>query len=228
MQNKFLKLGRSKNNDIVFSQGDVSGSHATITYLGDNQFQIEDLNSTNGTYVNGYRINKAVISSDDKLTLSANIDVNVPALFGITVKPKEIIKKANEKDFTEEFAALEPMYLDYKKKRAKITSGHNKKLAIIRGAITFSPMLILMLFDIPKEVKMQLMGIMILGSTAAAVFTSNMSPQEKLEELDISFRVRYVCPNEKCQQQLNGQAWALLHATGFCPRCGAIYNKAKL
>src|SRR5580692_11654516 len=48
-------IGRADTCNVVVSDPAVSGVHCRVTQLG-NQFLIEDLNSTNGTYVNGSRL----------------------------------------------------------------------------------------------------------------------------------------------------------------------------
>lgn len=45
-------IGRRQHNDLILDDPTVSGKHAAI-YLSDGQVSIEDLDSTNGTYVNG-------------------------------------------------------------------------------------------------------------------------------------------------------------------------------
>ncbi|MDG0973354.1 MAG: M48 family metalloprotease [Crocinitomicaceae bacterium] len=51
-----LSIGRSEKSDIVFEDKTVSRLHARITKIDDDLFLLEDLDSTNGTYVNGGRI----------------------------------------------------------------------------------------------------------------------------------------------------------------------------
>ena len=50
-----LSVGRAPDNDIVINHPAVSGHHLTITVTGD-EASITDLNSTNGTQLNGQRI----------------------------------------------------------------------------------------------------------------------------------------------------------------------------
>ncbi|HLX35246.1 MAG TPA: FHA domain-containing protein [Candidatus Limnocylindrales bacterium] len=48
-------LGRDVNNAIVVDDDFVSSAHATLTFRG-RAWYVEDLQSTNGTFVNGSRI----------------------------------------------------------------------------------------------------------------------------------------------------------------------------
>jgi pSer/pThr/pTyr-binding forkhead associated (FHA) protein len=52
-----MTLGRHPRNDIVLSHPAVSGEHGAIVTILDDSF-LEDLHSTNGTFVNGHRIGK--------------------------------------------------------------------------------------------------------------------------------------------------------------------------
>ncbi|MDH0865513.1 FHA domain-containing protein [Mitsuaria sp. GD03876] len=57
-------LGRRPYNDIVIDNLAVSGEHAVLQMVGADVF-IEDLNSTNGTYINGKAIKKQLLSHSD-------------------------------------------------------------------------------------------------------------------------------------------------------------------
>jgi len=62
-------LGRNVNNTIYVEDDFVSANHAMLTFRGRSWF-IEDQGSTNGTYVNGHRIDRAVaLSFGDELTI---------------------------------------------------------------------------------------------------------------------------------------------------------------
>lgn len=52
-----MTIGRKPGNDIVIDNLAVSGSHASIFTVGDDSF-IQDLESTNGTFINNKRITK--------------------------------------------------------------------------------------------------------------------------------------------------------------------------
>ncbi|MDO9284381.1 MAG: FHA domain-containing protein [Aquabacterium sp.] len=61
-------LGRRPYNDIVIDNLAVSGEHAVLQMLGNDVF-IEDLNSTNGTYINGKAIKKQLLAHNDTVEI---------------------------------------------------------------------------------------------------------------------------------------------------------------
>lgn len=61
-------LGRRPYNDIVIDNLAVSGEHAVILMAGTDVF-LEDLNSTNGTYINGKAIKKQQLRHGDGIEI---------------------------------------------------------------------------------------------------------------------------------------------------------------
>jgi len=62
-----IRVGRVRDNDIVLPKGNVSKHHCRLL-LQNGQLLVEDLGSTNGTYVNGRKIAEATsISTSDKV-----------------------------------------------------------------------------------------------------------------------------------------------------------------
>ncbi len=59
-------VGRRPYNDIVIDNLAVSGEHAVLLLAGSEVF-IEDLRSTNGTYVNGRAVKKALLHHHDAI-----------------------------------------------------------------------------------------------------------------------------------------------------------------
>jgi hypothetical protein len=57
-------LGRRAYNDIVIDNLAVSGEHAVL-HMSGGEVEIEDLNSTNGTYVNALAIQKQALKDND-------------------------------------------------------------------------------------------------------------------------------------------------------------------
>jgi predicted component of type VI protein secretion system len=61
-------LGRRPYNDIVIDNLAVSGEHAVLQMVSSDVF-IEDLNSTNGTYINGKAIKKQLLTHNDTVEI---------------------------------------------------------------------------------------------------------------------------------------------------------------
>jgi hypothetical protein len=64
-----MTVGRHKHNDIVLNHPAVSGEHAVVTTILDDSF-LEDLQSTNGTFVNGHRIGKHFLQNKDVIKMA--------------------------------------------------------------------------------------------------------------------------------------------------------------
>jgi len=66
LREEAITLGRMKGNTIAIDDVSVSLSHAKIIRIGDD-FLLKDLNSTNGTMLNGQSINEARLRHGDQL-----------------------------------------------------------------------------------------------------------------------------------------------------------------
>lgn len=69
---KEIVVGRSSELDMVLVEDMVSRRHAKITITGDQIF-IQDLGSTNGTFVNGEKIKRARLQEGDRILIGTSI-----------------------------------------------------------------------------------------------------------------------------------------------------------
>ncbi len=79
-----LNIGRDSSNEIVINDAEVSRRHARLTFQG-GKYVLEDLGSTNGTFVNGQRLAgprvlKAgeVVSLGEQIVLVYEVTTNDP------------------------------------------------------------------------------------------------------------------------------------------------------
>ena len=63
-----VTIGRKPSNDIPIDNLSVSGRHAQVITILEDSF-LEDLGSTNGTYVNGKLVKKHALEDGDSITL---------------------------------------------------------------------------------------------------------------------------------------------------------------
>src|SRR6204780_665233 len=69
---KQILVGRSSDLDMVLVEDMVSRKHARIAMQAD-QIWIEDLGSTNGTFVNGEKIKRARLKEGDRVLIGTSI-----------------------------------------------------------------------------------------------------------------------------------------------------------
>jgi hypothetical protein len=84
-----VTIGRRKENTIVFTNPEVSSSHARIDKVGTN-YILTDLQSTNGTYVNNLKVLSHRISHGDRISIGKNV-----LLFIGTEKAKVDAERSN-------------------------------------------------------------------------------------------------------------------------------------
>lgn len=63
-----ISIGRRSTNDVCIPNLSISGNHARISLQGD-EAVLEDMNSTNGSYINGQAITRQTINKGDSIIL---------------------------------------------------------------------------------------------------------------------------------------------------------------
>ena len=63
-------IGRAPSCDLVLDNPQVSRAHAVMEQAGD-AIQIRDLGGTNGTYVNGQRVESCTLGNGDEIKVGA-------------------------------------------------------------------------------------------------------------------------------------------------------------
>jgi pSer/pThr/pTyr-binding forkhead associated (FHA) protein len=73
------KIGGGNNNDIVIQQPGVSEGHAILLYR-ENKFVLQDMLSTNGTFVNGEAIEDRVVLKNDDVIRIGSINLKLKTI----------------------------------------------------------------------------------------------------------------------------------------------------
>lgn len=213
-----LLIGRGASNDIVVEQSIVSTVHAKITFTADDKIQIEDLNSTNHTFVNGEKILKKIITPTDRVTLGSYV-LNTESLF------KALNKKIteNKTDFSKEFSLLRIKYEDYERKVDQMQKGAQTKPMYIRAGFTIAAMAIsFFLIKDPNLKYPVMMGAGIIGGFLSVSNKGNTQMKDEIDRLSVQLQRDYKCP--KCGMSLMNKRWNYWAGLGDCPQCNAKWK----
>ncbi len=84
-----MKMGRKASSDVVLDNLAVSGTHANIFTIGEDSF-VQDMGSTNGTFVNNKKIAKHHLKNGDVITIGKHSLI--------------FVSEMSQQDNTEDFA----------------------------------------------------------------------------------------------------------------------------
>ncbi|MCA9899887.1 MAG: FHA domain-containing protein [Anaerolineales bacterium] len=135
-------IGRSANNGIVINDAEISRRHAQLTPQGIS-YMLEDLGSTNGTFVNGLRLNQpTALNHGDTIEFGDTVrlrfwaagmpseivytvadDVATPAL-----PPEPVPVYAQPADLSESSAPGPPVFEEFDMPETAVSSNRNRIL----------------------------------------------------------------------------------------------------
>ena len=207
MSREVIKLGRSSENTLVVSYPKISSKHCQIRKVGEGEFIIEDLGSTNGTFVNGRRIKQTMIKPDDELKLADMVmDAKLVLLvFDLKSDAEKIDYAGLEKQaaIKAEFLSLKKVYEKYVSDKKKIMMGSSLTTTGLRAGLSLIPFV------------GNALGIVATGMTG--------NVQAKIYELDEKFKKEYICP--VCFRFLGNEPFDNLEKRGTCIYCKAKWKK---
>jgi diguanylate cyclase (GGDEF)-like protein len=73
-------IGRGKEAHVRVDDAGASRAHARIVVLEDERYILEDLSSTNGTFVQGRKIDRAELRSGDRIHIGPNVSISFAIL----------------------------------------------------------------------------------------------------------------------------------------------------
>ena len=207
-----IRIGKAEDNDYVADDAFVSRYHANLERDENGNLFIEDLNSTNGTFVNGNRVMKKKISSTDQVKLGNQYILNV----------KEALKFDN--DYCEEFALLKTVYDDYIREKIRVQSSNQFKTRLLQSlpfAVIGVAGLVISFF---RKGTTGNNGIIVISTLLAICIPTigiylgarqSAKIPELLQNLSNKFKIDYVCP--KCGAFLGEVPWESLANKKQCP-----------
>lgn len=193
MEKTYL-IGR-ETNDLEFKTNDasVSRKHAQLTQINADQWLVEDLESTNGTFVNGVRILKTILFAKDILKV-ANVEINTAVLFKKEVVP--VSKGSESERIKKEFVELKEVYDTFIQAKLSIQKKGALTSAGLRAGLSIIPYV---------------------GNAIAIMSSTKLDKTEKLMAIEEQLKIDYVCP--KCKVWLGPMPWEALKNRKFCLTC---------
>jgi ABC-type multidrug transport system ATPase subunit/pSer/pThr/pTyr-binding forkhead associated (FHA) protein len=93
-----ISIGRSDDNDVVLNHTSISRQHATIEKKSIDEFIILDQNSTNGTYINGKRLNGSQRISKNDIIIIGRFQLSLSGVLRdlsqeVAIRAERIIKQ---------------------------------------------------------------------------------------------------------------------------------------
>ena len=229
-------IGRRTDNSIVVPDGKVSGQHARLIQCTATSFVLEDLDSKNGTFVNGVRITRKLIDWQDALQLA---DTNYTVTQLLKLRYVESIKSTmpdppkpatigvaselskNALDFTNQFADLKQVFEQYPQLRRNC---RNREKMIRTGSVILSSIVgISAVLSTGGGALIPIMSGAGLSMLIPTLCSTLLSTDEKLEIIDKEYRDQYRCPNSACRDPFGTREWEFLAQQKVCRRCQAIW-----
>lgn len=223
-------VGRKGNQPFAITEKSVSGKHLKVTKLADGSVEIEDLGSTNGTFVDGARVIKKVVTEDTVVTLGPTFQIRIGDVLVVPAKPAQSVpQKGNSTtapaaDYSAEFEKLKTVYENYEAEKIRLQQENAKKqfmrsLPGVASTVLFA--LTFLLGDSVNSIK-PFMGLIMIGGIAVSTWMAFKGQQDmpvKMEALNKKFMVDYVCP--KCKCFLGFLPFENLKNRGVCTACKA-------
>ena len=203
-----IKIGKATDNDFVINDSHVSRYHARLIH-NEEGWLLEDLSSTNGTFVNGSQIVKKYVTSSDKITLGDGYELNLLE-----------VQKFNN-DYSEEFDKLKDVYENYTQAKVKIQSSTQFKTRLIQTLPFVIPGIIGVMVGFLGKGSMVLLVLSLIITICAPTFGIYLAAKQSakiprlLQDLTNQFKIDYVCP--KCGTCLGEVPWESLRNRKQCP-----------
>jgi pSer/pThr/pTyr-binding forkhead associated (FHA) protein len=134
LTDNLVTIGRAPDNTIVLYDPSVSGHHAQLELSGDS-YRLKDLDSTNGTRVNGIPTTETLLRFDDRIRFGALEARYEPDVLGVQPLPEvqQIEVKAAESSIAPvDFTNASPF------RRQKQDTDPTRKIFFIIALIAFA------------------------------------------------------------------------------------------
>lgn len=204
-----IRIGKANDNDFIINDPHVSRHHVRLIREDSGYWLLEDLESTNGTFVNDIQVLKKRVTSADTIRLGDSYILNIT----------EVMNSNN--DYSEEFATLKEVYDNYVQAKVKIQSSNQFKTRLFQSLPFALPGVIGVVIGFLGKGSPELFGLSLFITVCAPTVGiylgakySAKTPQ-LLQDIANQFKIDYVCP--KCGTFLGEIPWESHKNRKQCP-----------
>lgn len=231
-------VGKQGQQPFDITDPKVSRKHVKIISLPNGKYQLEDLGSSNGTFVDGQRIIRRVVTGDTIVQLGGSFSFKVSSAFTETTTSRQTFishqtsspynqpqNQSKEPKIDEEvlrqFDKLEAIYSKYMEDKIALQKDNAQK-----GFMRMVPMSImgivgLVIGCVPQlgDFRLVISAVVVIvsGILLVKAYNSQSNLPEKMEVLNRQFQIDYVCP--KCKCFLGFTPFEGLKNRTACPMC---------
>ena len=208
-----IRLGKATDNEVVADHPHVSRHHARLTRDQEGRLLLEDLGSTNCTFVNDAQVLRKYVVPTDRVRLGDASEWLV----------SEILKYNN--DYSAEFELLKRVYDDYVDAKVKIQSANQFKTRLLQSLPFAIPGIVGVIVGFLGKGSMTWFSVSLLITVCAPMIGIYLGAKQsartpaQLQALANQFKIDYVCP--KCGTFLGEVPWESLRNRKQCPACKA-------
>lgn len=208
-----IRLGKATDNEVVADHPHVSRHHARLTCDQEGRLLLEDLGSTNGTFVNDAQVLRKYVVPTDRIRLGDASEWHV----------SEILKYNN--DYSAEFERLKQVYDQYVDAKVKIQSANQFKTRLLQSLPFAIPGIVGVIVGFLGKGSMTWFSVSLLITVCAPLIGIYLGAKQsartpaQLQALANQFKIDYVCP--KCGTFLGEVPWESLRNRKQCPSCKA-------
>lgn len=212
-----IVVGRKGQQKMAISDMAVSSQHCQITDNADGTYIVKDLNSLNGTYIDGRRIFQKTVKADTVIALGPNFSAKVCELLGVKAPPPEF-----------DVSHLRYVWERYDAEKKRINKVQKKLGMMSRVYMALSaPVGIISAVGpeifggerndyIPLYI-LTAIGVVLL--IVSMIKQNQFDPQLEIENATMELENDYKCPNTNCGRYFGMKRYNLLVQEGICPFC---------
>lgn len=227
-------VGRKGNQPFTITDKTVSGKHLKLSTMPDGNIHVEDLCSSNGTFIDGLRIKEKVVSRNTIVQMGPSYTFRISDVIpevassgrsasgsNMGGQPQRPQQPTYDPEFIRKFEKLEAVWTKYQQDKIDLQKSNASKGFLrmmpmfVLGGIGYMVSCIPELADYRTAITFAGLGIGIIITWIS--YQSATSLPEQMEKLNQQFQIDYVCP--KCKQFLGFVPFEGVRNRKQCPSC---------